>query len=389
VARRHADQRHARQHRNRLGAQVRPVIDRTSPLIGCGPNNDPNHRPPRGGLSRGAPPTPVTISPVISALVPTARVVPKCQKTARLPCGRRRTNTNPFRAALEEVTIKRGGFRRGQKLWCTRLRRSRPAMALPAVQTAVPEARAAVGANASKLVVWARPADQEDDQGRAAGRDGPGRRSAPTAGLLPKVHAVHTADPAKRYWSLCKRCLPRGATCGCRWTQKPTRSSPLPRLRQARRDRQKVIAEIDRGSTIDSTAQMEIQSAAPTPIPTWCCKVLNNIVSKTIAAHVAVGGCQNPTVNCRRRLPPQHENIKATIERFASRQKRELEVFQLEVLEPADGRRAAIDRLLGEGTAGCQGERAPPTVENRRRGPAVCSCWATSEQLAANSRTAW
>jgi type II secretory pathway component GspD/PulD (secretin) len=304
------------------------------------PTADPKRRPHIVAYPVGAS-DPATIYPIISALVPTARVVPNA-KNGTIAVWATPEEHETIGAAVEEIAAKRADGS-AAKVVVYSLKATSAASVVQALQTTVPEARMGVGANSGKLVVSARPADHETIKAALEELD---QDEDDRGGVVLKTHAVTTAEPATLLATLQSLfALRREVRFSLDAKNNKIVVLATPTQHEAI---EKVIAEIEGGTSPDSEATMEMH-ALRSADPDVVMQVLNSVVTKKFPRVLL-------SVDARSRQliavapPEQQETIRSTIERLQAA-RRQLEVFQLEVLEPLTAQ-LAIEKLFGDGTGG-------------------------------------
>ena len=311
------------------------------------PNSDPKRRPHVVAYPVGAS-DPSTLYPLISALVPTARVVPNA-KNGTIAVWATPDDHETIRGAVEEMTAKRTDGSAGKMVVYT-LKSTNANTIVQALQTTVPEARLGVGVNSRKLVVWARPADHETIKSALEELD---QEDRDRSDVVLKGYAIATADPANLLATLQSLfALQRDVRLSL--DAKNNKIVAMATLAQHQAIAN-VIAEIERGSPLDSAAQMEIHPLGNAD-PEVVMQVLNNVVAKKSSGVVLSVDPKSKQLIAV--APPQQQvTIRSAIERLQAA-RRQFEVFQLEVLEPLTAQ-LAIEKLVSEGSGGTKAAGAP------------------------------
>ena len=321
--------------------QIGPALERMQP------NGDPKRRPHVVAYAVGAS-DPNTLYPMISALVPTARVIPNA-KNGTIAVWATPDEHETIRGAIEEMTAKRTDGSGGKVVVYT-LKSTNANNLVQALQTTVPEARLGVGVNSRKLVVWARPADHETIKSALEELD---QEDRDRSDVVLKGYAITTADPANLLATLQSLfALHREVRLSLDAKNNKIVAIATPNQHQAIAN---VIAEIERGSPLDSAAQMEIHPLGNAD-PEVVMQVLNNVVAKKSSGVVLSVDSKSKQLIAV--APPQQQaTIRSAIERLQAA-RRQFEVFQLEVLEPLTAQ-LAIEKLVSEGSGGTKAAGAP------------------------------
>ncbi len=299
-----------------------------------------------------APSDPATLYPLIGALVPTARVVPNA-KAGSIAVWATPEEHETIRAAIDEMTSK-GTDANAPKVVVYTLKSTSAANVVSALTTAVPEARLGVSQNSRKLVAWARPADHETIRQALVELD---TEETERSGAVLKAYLVTNADVSSLLATL-------QSLFGSRREVRLSLDSrnnkivalATPSQHEAIRG---VIEEIERGSPLDAGSQLEVHSLRNAD-PEVVMQVLNNLVTKNSRALLSVDAKAKTLIAVAPQ--PQQATIRSTIERLQSTP-RQLEVFQLELVEPLTAE-TAIEKLFAE-TAGGSGKSAlAPSVES-------------------------
>ena len=299
-----------------------------------------------------APSDPATLYPLVAALVPTARVVPNA-KAGSIAVWATPDEHETIRAAIEEMTSK-GTDANVPKVVVYTLKSTSAANLVSALTTAVPEARLGVSQNSRKLVAWARPADHETIRQALVELD---TEETERSGAVLKAYVVTNADLSSLLSTLQTLF---GSRREVRLSQ-DTRNNKIvalatPSQHEAIRG---VIEEIERGSPLDARSQLEVH-ALRNADPESVMQVLTNLVTKNSRALLSVDAKAKTLIAVA--SEPQQATIRSTIERMQS-MPRQLEVFQLELVEPLTAE-TAIEKLFAE-TAGGSGKSAlAPSVES-------------------------
>lgn len=321
--------------------QIGPALDRIQP------KGDPSRLPRVVAYATGAS-DPSTIYPMISALVPTSRVVPNA-KNGTIAVWATPDEHETIRGAIEEMTAKRTDGSAGKMVVYT-LKATSASNILQALQTTVPDARLGVGLNSRKLVVWARPADHETIKTALEDLD---QEEGEASGIELKSYAITTADPSTLLATLQSLfALHRETRLSLDAKTNKIVAMATPAQHQAIAN---VIAEIERGSPLDSAAQMEIHPLGNADGEVVM-QVLTNVVAKKSSGVVLSVDSKSKQLIAV--APPQQQaTIRSAIEKLQAAQ-RQFEVFQLEVLEPLTAQ-IAIEKLLSEGSGGSKTAGAP------------------------------
>jgi type II secretory pathway component GspD/PulD (secretin) len=298
-----------------------------------------------------APSDPATLYPLVSALVPTARVVPNA-KAGSIAVWATPEEHETIRAAIDEMTSK-GTDANAPKVVVYTLKSTSAANVVSALTTAVPEARLGVSQNSRKLVAWARPADHETIRQALVELD---TEETERTGAVLKAYLVTNADVSSLLATL-------QSLFGSRREVRLSLDSrnnkivalATPSQHEAIRG---VIEEIERGSPLDAGSQLEVH-ALRNADPEVVMQVLTNLVTKHSRALLSVDAKAKTLIA----VAPQEQQatIRSTIERLQSTP-RQLEVFQLELVEPLTAE-TAIEKLFAE-TAGGGKSGLAPSVES-------------------------
>ncbi len=312
---------------------------------------DPKFRPRIVSYST-APSDPATLYPLISALVPTARVVPNV-KAGTIAVWATPDEHETIRAAIDEMTAK-GTDANAPKVVVYTLQSTSAANVVSALTTAVPEARLGVSQNSRKLVAWARPADHETIRQALVELD---QDDMERNGAVLKSYAVTTADLGNLLATL-------QSLFGSRREVRLSSDSrtnkivalATPSQHEAIRG---VIEEIERGSPLDAGAELEVH-ALRNADPDVVMQVLNNLVTKHSRALLSVDAKAKTLIAVAPEV--QQATIRSAIERLQTTP-RQLEVFQLELVEPLTAE-TAIEKLFAEVAGGSGKSALAPSVES-------------------------
>ncbi len=303
------------------------------------PGKDPKLRPHVVAYPVGST-DPTTLSPLISALVPTARVVPQV-KNGTIAVWATPDDHETIRSAIAEMTAQKPDSNAGRVVVYT-LKSTTASNILAALQTAVPEARLGVGLNSRKLVAWARPADHETIR---AALDELDQEEGEPSGAVLKGYLVTTADSASLLATLQSLFALRREV---RFSLDPKSNKIVAMATPAQHETIRgVIEEIERGTPLDAKAQLEVHPLHNAD-PDVVMQVLNNLVTKRSRALLSVDARSRQLIAVA--PEEQQATIRSTIERLQAAP-RQLEVFQLEVVEPMTAE-LAINKLFADASTG-------------------------------------
>jgi type II secretory pathway component GspD/PulD (secretin) len=314
------------------------------------PSEDPTLRPHVVSYSVGTA-DPSALYPLISSLVPTARVVPNAAN-GTIAVWAAPSDHATIKAAIEEMTAGGEGST-APKVVVYTLQEASAAGVSSALQTAVPQARIGVGQNPRKLVVWARPAEHTTIRETLNELD---KEELDGHGNVLKAYQIRTAEPGTLLNNL----------------QVLFATRPTVRLSLDNKNRkivamaspgehetiQRVIDEIESGSPLDADAKFEVHPLGGADASVVM-QVLTNLLSKDSRAVLSTDARGEHLVAVA--TPEQHQTIRDAIERLQTAA-RELEVFQLDVIE-AQAAEMAIQRLFADGARGRGRNREAPLVE--------------------------
>jgi type II secretory pathway component GspD/PulD (secretin) len=311
------------------------------------PSDDPASRPHVVSYPVGSS-DPNVLYPLITYLVPTARVVPNAAN-GTIAVWAAPSDHATIKAAIEEMTAS-GTDNTAPRVVVYTLKETTAAGISAALQAAVPLARYGVGQNPRKLVVWAKPADHETIRGALAELD---KEELDGHGNVLKAYQIRTAEPSTLLSNL----------------QVLFATRPTVRLSLDLKNRkivamaapgehetiQRVIDEVESGSPLDADAKFEVHPLAGAD-STVVMQVLTNLLKDTRAVLSTDARGEHLVAVA---TPEQHQTIRDAIARLQTAV-RELEVFQLDVVEAAAAE-LAIQRLFAAGTRGRS--RDVPLVE--------------------------
>ncbi len=311
------------------------------------PAHDAEHRPRVVAYPVGAS-DPSVLYPLVTALVPTARVVPNAAN-GTIAVWATPADHVAIKAAIEEI-VASGTDETAPRVTVYSLKEVSAAGIVSALQTTVPQARIGVGQNPRKLVVWARPAEHATIRATLDELD---KEEMDGQGNVLKAYQIRTADPATLLSNLQVLFAPR----------------PTVRLSLDLKNRkivamaapgeqetiQRVIDEIESGSPLDADATFEVHPLRDADSAVVM-QVLTNLLKDSQAVlSTDARGEQLVAVA----TPEQQQTIRDAIQRLQTAS-RELEVFQLETIEAAAAE-IAIQRLFV--AAGGRRNRDVPIVE--------------------------
>jgi type II secretory pathway component GspD/PulD (secretin) len=302
------------------------------------PSDDPALRPHVVSYPVGAS-DPNVLYPLITYLVPTARVVPNAAN-GTIAVWAAPSDHTTIKAAIDEMTASSTDAT-GPRLVVYTLKETTATGITSAIQAAVPLARFGVSQNPRKLVVWAKPSEHETIRGALAELD---KEELDGHGNVLKAYQIRTAEPTTLLSNL----------------QVLFATRPTVRLSLDLKNRkivamaapgehetiQRVIDEVESGSPIDADAKFEVHQLAGAD-PTVVMQVLTNLLKDTRAVLSTDARGEHLVAVA---TPEQHQTIKDAIARLQTAV-RELEVFQLDVVEAAAAE-LAIQRLFAAGTRG-------------------------------------
>ncbi len=314
------------------------------------PSEDPTLRPHVVSYSVGTA-DPNALYPLITSLVPTARVVPNAAN-GTIAVWAAPSDHATIKDAIEEMTAG-GADSTAPKVVVYTLQETSAAGVSSALQTAVPQARIGVGQNPRKLVVWARPSEHTTIRETLVELD---KEELDGHGNVLKAYQIRTAEPGTLLNNL----------------QVLFATRPTVRLSLDSKNRkivamaapgehetiQRVIDEIESGSPLDADAKFDVHPLGGAD-PSVVMQVLTNLLSKDSQAVLSTDARGEHLVAVA--TPEQHETIRDAIQRLQTAA-RELEVFQLDVIE-AQAAEVAIQRLFADGARGRGRNREAPLVE--------------------------
>lgn len=297
--------------------------------------DDPKRRPHVVAYEVGAA-DPVTISPLITTLVPTARVVPNA-KSGTVAVWALPEDHETIRGAIAELTGKKSDAGAAKVVVYT-LKHVNAAGILGALTTAVPEARLNVGQSPRKLVAWARPADQATIESALKELD---LDDAEVNDAVVRTYPIKAAEPSNLVATLQALLAARRDV---RLSLDTVRNKLVVLAPLAQQDAiREVIEEVERGSSLETDAKLEVHPLRNAD-PDTTLQVLNNLVAKQYRVVLSIDPKSRQLIAVAPEA--QQETIRATIERLQTAQ-RQLEVFQLDVVEPAMAK-LSIERLFAD-----------------------------------------
>lgn len=309
-----------------------------------------NKRGERGAAKVVAYPVndPAIMYSLVASLVPTARVVPNV-KGGTIAVWATPEEHDAIRAAIDEIATKAGDAN-AAKVVVYSLKSALAANLVSAVQTAVPDARVGMGSGPRKLVVFARPADHETIKKTIDSLD---QDDDDQNGVVLRSHQVTSAEPTALFNTLSALfALRREVRLSLDVKNNKIVAMATPAQHETI---DKVIAEVERGSSFDATTKMEVHPLRNAD-PDAVLQVLTNVVTKQYPrTQISVDAKSKQLIAVA--MPQQQETIRTTIERLQATPRR-FEVLQLEVLEPFAAR-MAIDKLFSEGPSGTKAANAP------------------------------
>lgn len=297
--------------------------------------DDPKRRPHVVAYEVGAA-DPVTISPLITTLVPTARVVPNA-KSGTIAVWAQPEDHETIRGAIAELTGKKSDAAAAKVVIYT-LKHVNAAGILGALTTAVPEARLNVGQSPRKLVAWARPADQATIEAALKELD---MDDAEVDDTVVRTYPIKAAEPTNLVATLQALLATRR---NVRLSLDSVRNKLVVLAPLAQQDAiRTVIEEVESGSALETDAKLEVHPLRNAD-PDTALQVLNNLVAKQARVVLSIDPKSRQLIAVAPEA--QQETIRSTIERLQTAQ-RQLEVFQLDVVEPAMAK-LSIERLFTE-----------------------------------------
>ncbi|REK11456.1 MAG: hypothetical protein DWQ37_14330 [Planctomycetota bacterium] len=223
---------------------------------------------------------------------------------------------------------------------------------VPALQTAVPQARVSGGANSRQIVVWARPAEHETVRTMLAELD-----KEQLTESVPKAYAVRTADSMALWQTLQSLFATRPSV---QLSLDRDNSTIVALASPGEHETiQRVIDEVEAGSSVDDGATFEVH-ALGTADGDSVLEVLQTTVTKNTRAQLSVDESSDQLVAVA--TPEQHERIRQAIERLQGAE-RSVAVFQLDVVEPFAAE-LAIEKLFGESGGRRRSRGEAPVVES-------------------------
>ncbi|MBI3836464.1 MAG: hypothetical protein HY288_00845 [Planctomycetia bacterium] len=328
--------------------QIAPAIERMQP------NSDPKRRPHMVAYAVGAS-DPTVLAPLVTALVPTARAVPNV-KTGTIAVWATPEDHVTIRSAIEEMTAKRSDDN-AAKVVVYSLKSMRAASAIQALQPTVPEARLGMGAglNSRKLVAFARPADHAIIRGALEELD---QEEMERNGPVLKTYPIAAADPTTMLGTLQAMFAARSEvrfSLDAKTNKIVAMATPA--VHETIRG---VIEELERGSQLDTTTKLEVHPLRNAD-PDVVMQVLNNLVTKQ-SSRVLLSVDAKARQLIAVAPPEQQARILEAIERLQTAS-RELEVFQLEIVEPLTAE-LAIEKLFSEAVGGSSKAANAPIVDS-------------------------
>jgi len=298
------------------------------------PGDDPKRRPHVVAYPVGSA-DPVSISPLITTLVPTARVVPNA-KAGTVAVWAMPDDHETIRGAIDELTGKKSADSAAKAVVYT-LKHVNAAGVLGALTTAVPEARLNVGQSPRKLIAWARPADHATIEAALKDLD----QEEYEANNVVRTYPIRAAEPSNLVATLQALLATRRDV---RLSLDSQRNKLVVLAPPDQQDAiRAVIEEVEGGSQLESDAQLEVYPLRNADAEATL-QVLNNLVSKQAKVLLSIDPKSRQLIAVAPKA--QHETIRTTIERLQTAQ-RQLEVFQLDVVEPVAAE-LAIEKLFAE-----------------------------------------
>ncbi len=318
--------------------QIAQALERMKPEL------DAAERPRVVSYSVGAA-DPSALYSLISALVPTARVVPNVANGTIAVWATPEDHVT-IAGAIEEMAVK-GTAEDAAKTVVYTLQHAEASGVASALQTAVPQARIAAAPNARKLVVWARPIDHETIRQTLTELD----IDELPSGVVLKAYPIASGDGGTLLNTL-QGLFARQTEVRLSLDRDNHKivAMATPGEHEAI---QRVIDEIQSGS-LDETAEFRVHSLGNAD-PSMVRQVLRDVIDKDSRAVVSV---DSETRQLAAVAPPElQQKIGAMLEQMQGAGRR-LEVFELELVEPSAAE-VAIQKLFAQGGRGRRAGEAP------------------------------
>ncbi len=300
------------------------------------PSDDPNLRPHVVSYPVGTA-DPNTLTPLITALVPTARVAANAAD-GTIAVWAEPTDHVTIKNAIEEMTATAADST-APKVVVYSLQEATAAGVATALQTAVPQARIGTGQNPRKLVVWARPAEHATIRATLDELD---KEEFGGQGNVLKAYQIKMAEPGTLLTNLNTLFATRPTV---RLSLDSKNRKIIAMATESEHEMiQHVIDEVEAGSPLDADSKLEVHrlDSADSSVVV---SVLTNLFKNDARVVLSTDAQGENLVAVA--TPEQHESIRDAIKQLQSTT-RELEVFQLDVVE-AQAAEVAIQRLFASG----------------------------------------